>query len=70
MDFAKIISWVLARLKEPSTWASIAATGLLGFLGLDASEASPLWQAIVMVGTAIATLLGVVLSEKPATPPQ
>lgn len=56
------VTWLLSRLKEPSTWAALASSGVLGFLSIDPS--STLWHAIVGVGTGIATIVAVVLKEK------
>ena len=56
----KFVSWLLHRLKEPSTYAGFA--GLALAFGLSDAE----WAA---VSTAVASLAGVIavfLSEKPA----
>ena len=45
---------LLARLKEPSSWASIAA----GLAAFGVAIPSGIWQAIVGVGTGVAVLLG------------
>ena len=50
----------LARLREPSTWAGIAA--LLSVFGLDLAPADG--QAIVQGGVGLAGLLAVIMSEK------
>jgi len=61
----RLMLWLLNRLKEPSTWASIAtALTLFGFK-IDDS----IWNAIVNFGAASAALAGVLLREKPELPP-
>jgi len=50
--------WVLARLKEPSTWAGLS--GLFMALGLSEAVVNELATA----GAAVAGLIAVVLSEK------
>ena len=59
-----IVNWIISRLREPSTWAALAASGVLSFVSLD--PASDMWRAVVTAGTAIAGLLAVVLKEKGA----
>lgn len=54
------MDWIITRVKEPSTWASLAAL-LVGF-GVSIPDA--LWQSITMTGVGIAGILGFVLSEK------
>ncbi len=53
-------SWIIGRLKEPSTYAGFA--GLAGAFGI----AEPLYQATTGVIMAVAALLAVLLAEKPA----
>ena len=53
-------SWIIGRLKEPSTYAGFA--GLAGAFGV----AEPLYQATTGVIMAVAALLAVLLAEKPA----
>jgi len=51
---------ILSRMKEPSSWAAIAAAlAAFGF-----SIPSSTWQAIVGVGTGGAALAGILLAEK------
>ncbi len=57
-----VIWWLIDRLREPSTWAALAASGVLALVGLDPQ--SDLWRAIVSVGTAVAGLIGVILRER------
>lgn len=53
----------LARLKEPSTYASVAA--LLAVFGVNV--AAPELSAVSMVGAAIAGVLGMFLPERKKT---
>jgi len=53
------ILYLLARLREPSTWAAIASAGAA--LGL--SVPGPTWQIVVASGTGLAALLGFLLPE-------
>lgn len=54
-----MLNYLLARAKEPSSYAGLAT--LLGMAGISVAPAE--WQAIVGVLTAIASLLAVVLPE-------
>jgi hypothetical protein len=54
-----MLSFLLARAKEPSSYAGLAT--LLGIAGV--SIAPDEWQAIVGVLTAAASLLAIVLPE-------
>ena len=65
----KALTWLLARLKEPSSWAAIAGAGLLSLLGLDGKITTEMWDMIVAAGVALATLLSFVLREKTPAPP-
>lgn len=61
-----MISFLLARAKEPSSYAGLAA--LLGTVGLSVTPNE--WQAIVGVLTAVAGLVAVFVPEQTAgTPP-
>jgi hypothetical protein len=55
-----IVTFLIARLREPSTWA--AAAGLLAgvHVGIDPG----LWQHVADAGIAVAALLGFLLPEK------
>lgn len=53
--------WLLARLKEGSSWRGIV--WLLTALGVTLSPEA--WEYVVAAGMAIAGLLGVLLSESP-----
>lgn len=54
------IDYILARLKEPTTWGGIAA-----FLsGVGITIAPELWQEISAAGAAIGGLLMVLLKER------
>ncbi len=48
------------RLKEPSTWASVAV--LLGVFGVPMAEGTV--QLLVQAGTGIAALAGVFMAER------
>lgn len=54
------ITWALARLKEPSSWAGLAA--LMGSLGLTLSAAQS--QALITLGIAVAGFVAVMMPEK------
>jgi hypothetical protein len=51
---------MIARLKEPSTWAALAAAFGALSAGAPAAAQSYLWG-----GTAVCTLLGILMGEKP-----
>lgn len=51
---------LIARLKEPSSWAAIAA----GLAAFGFNIPSGLWQAVVGIGTGVAVFAGVLLGEK------
>ena len=55
----KFVSWVLARLKEPSTYAGVASFALA--LGLTDVQ----WQAISAAIAGVAGLAAMFLVEKP-----
>ncbi len=55
-----VIQWVISRLKEPSSWAGLAAlVGSMSFL----PNASAGAQLVSVVGVAIAGALAVVFPE-------
>ena len=67
------LMWVAGRLKEPSSWASVAA--LLTFSGLNVDVAScdgvqgfcldkETWQALIGMGVGVSGFIAVVLKEK------
>ncbi len=56
----KFILKIIDRLKEPSTYASLAA--MLGVFGVSLNEG--LWQNIVYAVTGIAGIIGFFLAEK------
>lgn len=60
-----VLRWLLNRLQEPSTWASISM--LITLLGFRVDE--EIWQALAGFGAAGAAFLGVLLREKPDLPP-
>ena len=68
------LMWAAVRLKEPSSWASVAA--LLTFSGMNVDAAScegvqgfcmdkETWQALIGMGVGVSGFLAVVLREKP-----
>jgi|ERR1700729_487989 len=59
----KNISYIGARMREPSTYNALAI--LLAVAGVNVG--SPLWAAVAGVGTAVGALLGVLLPEGGAT---
>lgn len=54
-----MLNFLLARAKEPSSYAGLAT--LLGLAGISVAPAE--WQAIVGVLTAVASLVAIVLPE-------
>ena len=54
-----ILNWLISRLKEPSTWAGLAALGMA--LGLTQDG----YEAISGLGMAAAGALAVFLRERP-----
>lgn len=59
--YSRIMTYAIARLKEPSTWRGMAVTLTAMGLALDPQQ----WQAITSVGLAIAGLIGVSLPDQP-----
>lgn len=58
-----ILSYVFARLKEPSTWAGVAV--ILGLLGVKFVQA-PEWNDLVTGATGLAAALAVLFKEQSA----
>jgi hypothetical protein len=56
------MNWMLARLREPSTWRGLV--WLLTALGVSLHP--DVWEQITAVGMAVAGLLGVLSREEPA----
>lgn len=54
------LKYFISRGKEPSTYATLAAT--LGAIGISLSPG--LLQSLILVGTAISILLGIILPER------
>lgn len=52
-----MVKYLLARLREPSTWAAFA--GLAVVVGLTAEQ----WQAVATAGAAVAGLIAVLLPD-------
>jgi len=48
------------RMKEPSTWSAIAA----GMAAVGISMPAGVWQGVVGIGTGIAVLAGIFITEK------
>lgn len=61
-----VIMWVLGRMREPSSWAGIAALISGANLGIDAASAT---QALVAIGSAVAGLIAIVVREKTGAVP-
>lgn len=51
---------IIARFKEPSSWAAIAAA--LAVFGVDFTEGA--WQLIAQAGVALAALIAFIVPEK------
>ena len=60
---ARDLSWLGARLREPSTYAGLAA--LLGVVGLSADPG--VLKSVSMIGMGIGGLISFVLPEQPAS---
>jgi hypothetical protein len=56
---SKLVDWVIARLKEPSTWAALVP--VFGAVGWSIDGAT-----LATIGAGIAAFLGIVLKEKPS----
>jgi hypothetical protein len=56
----KIVSWLVSRLKEPSTYAGLAGVALA--LGLSDAE----WATVSTALAGLAGLAAMLLSESPA----
>jgi hypothetical protein len=55
------MNWMLARLREPSTWR-----GLIWLLtALGVSLRPEVWEQIIALGMAVAGLIGVLSAEEP-----
>ena len=65
----KALTWLLARLQEPSSWAAIAGAGLLSLLGLDGKITTEMGDMSVAAGVALAALLSFVLGVEAPAPP-
>ena len=57
-----IVSFLIDRLKEPSTWAGIGTL----LTGVGIALKPELWQAITAVGLTVGGLLAVLIPEKTA----
>ena len=55
------MSWLVSRLKEPSTWRGIIWLAT----ALGVSLKPEVWEQITVVGMAVAGLLGVLAREEP-----
>lgn len=56
----KVVSWLVGRLKEPSTYAGFSGIALA--FGLSAEE----WSTIYTAAAAVAGLVAMLLSDTPA----
>ena len=59
------LAYILARLGEPSTWATIMGALVATHVSVDPG----VWQHVVDTGMAASGLLGVFLAEKGSTTP-
>lgn len=53
-----MLNYLIARLKEPSTWAGFAS------LAIAAGIAAPTYAAVSAVGVAVAGLVAVLMADK------
>lgn len=55
-----------ARMREPSTWATIGGLSALGSFGVDLGDPfwQQLWQGVTYVGMGAGFFLGILLPEK------
>ena len=60
-------AWALARISEPSTWAGIA--GLVGSMTFW-PQAHDVATALPMIGTALSSVLAIVIAEQKAAAPK
>lgn len=61
-----ILTYLLNRAKEPSTWVAIAA--FLGFFGISSDTATRVSENGVSIAAAVATILAIFLPEFKAKP--
>ena len=61
-----ILNGLVARLKEPSTWATI----FCGLTALHFNIDPSVWKSITLCGMGLSGSLGIVLSEKGKEPTQ
>lgn len=57
---SNILSMLITRLKEPSTWAGIGTL----ITGVGIAIAPELWQAITAIGLGVGGLLAVLIPEQ------
>lgn len=55
----RLLAYARARLAEPSTWTAIGS----GLAALGFNTASPEWQTVCALGTALALMLGAFIPE-------
>ena len=61
MDIENDVSWIGARMREPSTYAGLSAL-LLGLFHLQSAEA---WSAaIISIGIGIGGIIAILLPER------
>lgn len=62
MNIKSILTWLLARLKEKTTWAAIITTGATVF-GINVAPEQA--EAITQIGLALVAGIAVFSTEKP-----
>jgi len=66
-NFLKSLQWVVARIKEPSTWAGASIVAVV----VHQTFPGPMGDSILALGAAVGGILAVVMPETvtPATTP-
>ena len=59
MNVVSVLTWVLTRMKEPSTWAGAGVAAVV----IHSVFPGVLGDAIIQVGASVGALLAVVLPE-------
>jgi hypothetical protein len=64
----KLLAWIIARAKEPSTWTGLAV--IAGTLGVDAGRALTVAQGVGLIvgGALVAATTTPALSATPTVP--
>jgi len=64
MTTNSFITFAISRLKEPSTWAALAAM----FVALHITVEPGLWQSLANLGIAVSVVLGYFMPEQKTQP--